>query len=68
VEELVQLVSQKANISPDQAKQAVQLVLGYLKEKLPPPVASQIDGVISGGSGGSVGDVTKSLGGLFGQQ
>jgi uncharacterized protein (DUF2267 family) len=69
MEELVNLVAQKANISPDQAKQAVQVVLGYLKDKLPAPVASQVDGLLAGGgSGASVSDVSKSLGGLFGQK
>jgi hypothetical protein len=66
VEELVNLVAQKANISPDQAKVAVQVVLGYLKDKLPAPLASQIDGLVAGGgAAGPAGDVAKSLGGLF---
>ena len=46
---LVKLVSQKVGISEDQARMAVTTVLGFLKEKLPAPIASQIDAVISGG-------------------
>jgi uncharacterized protein (DUF2267 family) len=68
MDELVKLVAQKANISPDQASQAVQVVLGYLKERLPAPIAGQIDGLLAGGATGSVSDLTSSLGGLFGQK
>jgi hypothetical protein len=48
------------------AKMAVDTVLGYLKEKLPAPIAGQIDGVL-GGSGGTqgIGNLTKGLGGLL---
>ncbi len=48
MDELVKLVSQKTGISPDQARTAVQTVLDFLKQKLPAPVAAQIDGVLSG--------------------
>ncbi len=65
MDELVKLVSQKANITPDQATQAVQVVLGYLKDRLPAPLAGQIDGLISGGASGSASDVASTLGGLF---
>jgi hypothetical protein len=66
MEEVINLVAQKANISPDQAKVAVQVVLGYLKDKLPAPVASQVEGILAGGgSAGSLGEAAKSLGGLF---
>jgi hypothetical protein len=37
MDELVNLVAEKAGITPDQAKIAVQVVAGYLKDKLPPP-------------------------------
>jgi hypothetical protein len=66
MEELVNLVAQKAGISPDQANQAVQVALGYPKEKLPAPVASRIDGLLAdGGAAGSICDAAKSFGGLF---
>ena len=53
VDELINLVSQRAGITPDQAKVAVETVVGFLKQKLPPPVASQVDSYLSGGTGGS---------------
>jgi len=44
-------------------------VLGFLKEKLPAPIAGQIDNVIGGGSGvaGTAGDMAPKVGGLFGK-
>lgn len=63
MDQLVNLVSQKAGITQDQARAAVQTVLDFLKQKLPAPVASQIDGVLSG----QMPDLGKGLGGLFGK-
>ena len=66
MDELVKLVSKKTGISEELAKTAVEVVLGYLKDKLPAPIAGQIDGIISGGGGtGDIADVTKQIGGLF---
>jgi uncharacterized protein (DUF2267 family) len=59
-------VTQKAGISEGQAKQAVEAVLAFLKDKLPAPVASQIEGVLSGGGTPDL-DVGEKLGGLFGK-
>ncbi len=64
MDELINLVSQKAGIPQDKAKQAVETVLNYLKQKLPASVAGQIDGVLAGGS--LPGDITKGLGDLLG--
>jgi uncharacterized protein (DUF2267 family) len=63
MDELIKLVSSKAGISEEQAKQAVTSVLDFLKQRLPAPLASQIDGVLSGGS---LPDLSKGLGGLLG--
>ena len=66
MEELVKLVAQKAGISESQAKQAVETVLGFLKDKLPAPLAAQVDVMIAGGSPnlGALG----GLGGMFGKK
>ena len=50
MEELIKLVTQKTGISEEQAKQAVETVVGFLKQKLPAPIAGQIDAVLSGSS------------------
>jgi hypothetical protein len=63
MEELVKLVVQKTGISEAQAKTAVETVIGFLKTKLPAPLAGQIDGLLAGGQ---TGDVLKGLGGLLG--
>jgi hypothetical protein len=64
MDELVKLVSQKTGISEEVARTAVETVIGYLKEKLPDPIAGQIDSVLSGGG---LEDVVKGLGGLLGK-
>ena len=65
MDELIKLVSKNAGINQDQAKKAVETVLGYLKEKLPAPIAAQVDAVLKGDVSG-LGDVAGQLGGLFG--
>ena len=46
----------------------LETVLGFLKDKLPDPIASQIEGVLNGGDGEGldVGDITGAIGGMFG--
>ncbi|MBN1136412.1 MAG: DUF2267 domain-containing protein [Anaerolineae bacterium] len=61
MDELIKLVTSKAGISEAQAKQAIETVMGFLKDKLPGPLAGQIDGLLKG----NLGDVTKGLGGLL---
>ena len=68
MDELVKLVAQKTGISQDQAKMAVTAVLGFLKQRLPGPVSSQIDAVINGQSGGTAGDIAKGIEGIMGKK
>lgn len=67
MDELIKLVTQKAGINQDQAKKAIETVLGFLKDKLPAPVAGQIDGLLKGDASG-LGDVAGKVGGLFGKK
>ena len=62
-------VAQKTGLSQEQAKMAVNAVVGVLKSKLPAPVASQIDAVIAGGAstGGAAG-VAGKIGSMFGKK
>lgn len=64
MDELIKMVTEKVGISETQAKQAVDVVLGFLKDKLPEPFGSQIDAVLKGDLGGLAG----ALGGLFGKK
>jgi uncharacterized protein (DUF2267 family) len=66
MDELIKMVTQKTGISTDQAKAAVDTVIKFLKDKLPGPIAGQIDGIL-GGSGGAPQDAVKKIGGLLGK-
>ena len=65
MEELIKQVTAKAGISEDQARSAVATVVDFLKNKLPAPIAGQIENVIGGGAGGA-GDIAAKVGGLLG--
>ena len=43
MKELINAIVQKTGISEENAQKAVQVTLGYLKTKLPAPVAAQLD-------------------------
>ena len=65
--EIINQVAQRAGINPDQARTAVETVVGFLKDKLPGPVASQVEGLLAGsGDGASLGDAIKNLRGAMG--
>jgi uncharacterized protein (DUF2267 family) len=64
MDELIELVSEKTGISEEQATQAVETVMDYLKEHLPEPVADQIEGLLSGDV--DTDSLMEGLGGLFG--
>jgi hypothetical protein len=68
--EIIQRLIERTGLPEDKAAVAVETVIGFLKEKLPPPVASQIDGLMSGDSGMSdkLGGIGTSLGGMFGKK
>ena len=75
MDELISKVAKQANISGDQAKHAVESVMGFLKDKLPAPVADQINGVLNGkpfdpaaltsALGGHAGNVGDALGDIL---
>ncbi|MCA1632948.1 MAG: DUF2267 domain-containing protein [Acidobacteria bacterium] len=72
MDELIKQVTEKAGISEAQARSAVETVMGFIKDRLPEPIAGQVDTLI-GGAGGVVGglantagDVLGGLGGMLG--
>lgn len=66
---LVHLIQEKTGISEQQAQMALETVIGFLKEKLPEPLAGQFDAVIGGsGSSDQLGSMLGALGGMFGKQ
>ncbi len=64
--ELVNLVTTKTGISEDKARQAIEVVVNYMKGKLPAPVASQLDQFT--GAGGESGGIASKIGGMFGEK
>ena len=63
MEELVQQVSQRAGISEEQARTAVETVAEILKQRIPSPYNKYVDSFLTGEGGGLGG----MLGGLFGK-
>jgi hypothetical protein len=68
MDELVALVSQKTGLSPEHSRTAVETVIGFLKKKLPAPLAGQLDSALSGTGSGALGEAAKAIGGMFGKQ
>jgi hypothetical protein len=73
MDDLIQQITAKTGISDDQARQAIDMAMGFVKDKLPEPIASQLDGFIGGsggssdgGAGGMMGMVQGQLGGMMG--
>ena len=72
MDELVKQVAERTGISEAQAQTAVTTVLGFLKSRLPEPIAGQLDGLLGGAAGaagglaGQAGDLLGGLGGMLG--
>ena len=79
MDELIKQVVERTGISEQQARGAVDTVLGFIKGRLPEPLAGQLDGLVGGAAGaagglagaagglaGSAGDVLGGLGGMLG--
>lgn len=75
MEELIKMVAQNVKISEEQARSAVNTVLGFVRDKLPAPMAEQLDGFLKGGGthqlpnvgdvAEGAGDMLKGLGGMI---
>lgn len=68
---LVELIREKTGVSAEQAQQAVDVVVGFLKEKLPEPIAAQVDQVLKGDISALADQIDTAktmLGSLFGGQ
>ena len=48
MKELINIIVQKTGISQENAEKAVQVMLGFLKTKLPAPLAGQLDSFLIG--------------------
>lgn len=70
MDELINQVAQRTGLAPDKARTAVDTVLGFLKTRLPAPIASQLDAAMAGkaGGGGGMSDAVEGLGNMFGRK
>ena len=67
MDELVNLVASKTGLPEDKARVAVKTVVDYLKERLPAPLASQVDNILNNGAAAKgLDDLSKGLGSLLG--
>jgi hypothetical protein len=68
--EIIQRLVEKVGLSEEQATSAVNMVVQFLDERLPGPVASQIDSLMSGSGGiaDKLGGMGAGLGGMFGKR
>ena len=74
MDDLLKTVQEKTGLDIDQAKGAIEAVLGFLKDKLPGPIGDQLDNFIGGGGddgdgdggGLDVGGLLDQAKGLFG--
>jgi uncharacterized protein (DUF2267 family) len=61
MDEIVKQVVERAGVPEDVARKAVEVVVSVLKERLPAPLAGQIDAALSGSGGIDVGSLGKGL-------
>jgi len=66
MQQLIQQVAQRTGISEDKARAAVDTVVGYLKERLPGPMRSQLDNAVSGQSAEQGGGIMGAAKGMLG--
>jgi hypothetical protein len=76
MEGLIKMITDKTGISHEHATTAVNTVLTFVKQKLPPGVGDHLDSFIdndnskdagSAGAGGLADNLKDKLGGLFGK-
>lgn len=68
MQELVNQITSRTGVSEEQAQQAISIVFSFVKDKLPEPIASQIEGYLGlqqGGAAGLMGQL-GNLGSMFG--
>ncbi|WP_029033357.1 hypothetical protein [Salinimicrobium terrae] len=72
MEKIVNLVSERAGISTEQAQVAVDTIAKFLKDKMPPAMAGQVDNYLKGNGTGDDGGIAGAAGklgsGMFGKK
>lgn len=65
--EIKQQLSEKLGLSEEMSEQAIEMVLGFLKTKLPDNVSGLIDSAMEGGEMPDVGGLLDQAKGFFGK-
>ena len=76
MDQLIRQITQRAGISEQQAREAVNATISFVKPRLPAPVSAQLDSLLTGQEGQQGGqDIAQQAqqaagraGGLFGQR
>lgn len=75
MDQLVSMISEKFGLPADKAEEVIGMVINFVGDKLPTPIASQVTGLLDGGGmaggaadavGGVMDSVKDGLGGLMG--
>lgn len=59
MEQIIKMITDKTGISEAQAKQAIETILGFLNNKLPAGMATQVENVLKGGDMSGMADGLK---------
>jgi hypothetical protein len=68
MEALISKVVERTGLSEDKARAAVDTVVGFLKERAPAGLSGQIDSLVAGGEGSTLGGIASSVGGMLGDK
>ena len=76
MDQLVSMITEKTGLPADKAQEVIGMVVNFISDKLPAPIASQVKGLVEGGGGAAAGasdaagglmdQAKKGLGGLMG--
>jgi hypothetical protein len=68
MDNLIKMIAAKTGITEEQAKQAAETVVTFLKENVPGPLATQLDNIVNGAqAAGRLAKAAKELRGMFGR-
>lgn len=70
MDQLAKLIAKKVGITEKQASQAIEMVLNFIKDKLPEPFGSQVEKLLGDDSDNNIdlSDAASLLGGLLGNK
>jgi len=63
--DLVELLKSRVGLDDDKARSAAQTAVEFLKQRLPAPIAGQLDSILAGGG---VQGLEDRLGGMLGKK